>query len=494
MRVYQVSREFYPFANAGGLKEVVTGVAVSLSQTGNSSSVFIPCYGFVDKGRDDLINKESFKIIVKSRSVDITTYFTRYKGVDVYMFDFPSIADKNDVYTYSLDDEKNNSIHKRGHGFYDTDRINIIFQLAFLEYASRFLETPDVISLHDGHTGLIPGIIKSNDKFKDKFKHSNIFFTIHNAGFAYHQRFLVEDLCGYNIIDDHLIGQATFGRDVDPLCMAVLNSTSLTVSPFYAKEILDLEHEESSDRFGYFCNTNSVNITGIINGVNIGHFGKLGIKGLPDKYIKNGYRIEIEHFIKQPHILKVWGGLCFEDRPLFIFQNRITEQKGIDQLISSIKKIILSGSDSYFIIMGQGEARYEHMLIDLSIDSPSHVCYIQGYDEIIANKLFLASDFFVLTSLWEPCGLTDFEAQLAGSIPIVHKTGGLQKVINDETGFVYSSFSDLVSTMCKCEELFLKKDIVLDKIKLNAFKLIKEKYTWNKVVLNEYLPLFRGKA
>ena len=111
---------------------------------------------------------------------------------------------------------------------------------------------------------------------------------------------------------------------------------------------------------------------------------------------------------------------------------------------------------------------------------------------ILANKLFVSSDFFILTSLWEPCGLTDFEAQIAGSLPIVHKTGGLQKVINNVTGFVYDDFDKLCDILLKCEDLYYSSPINIEQIKKKAYMLIRDNYTWEKVVENRYIPLFKG--
>lgn len=491
MKVYQISREFYPYANAGGLKEVVTGLGTALAGNGHDSSVFIPCYGFIDKSSSGFKKMEIFYIDVKGLDIKIRTYFRNYFGVKVYLFDYQSVSDKNDIYTYTAADELQNCEHKKGCGFKDSNHINIVFQLAFLEYVTRFLESPDVLLLHDGHTGLIPAIINSRSLYSMKFRESKIFFTIHNAGLAYHQRTYAPDIRAYNIINEDTLCDACFSEELDPLCLAVLYSVALTVSPYYAKEILQLEHEDSSDGFGEFCNTHNVSITGITNGVDIGHYNNYGIIGLPDIKVKSIFRNELEKLIAVNPSLKLWGSISPKDSPLFIFQNRITEQKGIDKLIDAIRDSILNGSDSQFIVMGQGEHKYEKMLIQLASESQCSICYIQGYDEEVAKKLFLSSDFFILTSLWEPCGLTDFEAQLAGSIPIVHKTGGLQKVINKKTGFVYDTFQDLEDTIALCENLYRDNRDILNEMKIEAYNLISDSYTWDKVLLNKYIPLFK---
>ncbi len=490
VKVYQLSREFYPYANAGGLKEVVTGIAESLSNAGHDSSVFIPCYGFIDK--NNFIKKDSFFLIIKDQNILITIYYKLHNGVKLHLIDFPSVSDKKSVYTYTVEDERENPELKRGEGFYDSDDINIIFQLAFIKYITEFLETPDVINLHDGHTGLVPLIIKSNKSYRNRLNGCKIFFTIHNAGLVYHQRLFCKKIRDFRVIDKELLCHGCFNGEVDPICLAVLHSKAITVSPFYADEIVSLKHEESSGGFGLFCNDNGIKIEGITNGVNINHYSKLSFSSLPTIAEKQNVKTNVHKLLGNNDNFEIWGNPLFSvERPLFLFQNRITEQKGIDKFICSIRQVVETGTKSKFMIMGQGEAKYEDNLIKLAKEYPEFICYIQGYDEVVALNLFLSSDFFVLTSIWEPCGLTDFEAQLAGSIPIVHKIGGLKKVINDITGFVFEDFSELKTHVLNCEKLYFDDFERLEIIRKNAYENICNNYTWDMVLQKKYIPLFK---
>ncbi|MGL1894036.1 MAG: glycogen/starch synthase [Spirochaetaceae bacterium] len=492
MVVYQVSREFYPFANAGGLKEVVTGIGAALSKKSHDSSVFIPCYGFIDKNEFDKL--DSFNLLVKEKYICIDVYYGEYRGVKVYLFDFPDVSNKSNVYTYTLKDEQFNPQFKHGEGFIDTDEINIIFQLAFLYYVKDHLIAPDILSLHDAHTGLIPILIKSNKHLIDKFLHSKIFFTIHNAGYIYHQKINISKIKDYNIVNDEFLNTDGIGKYFDPLFSATYHSIPLTVSPYYADEIMNLQHENYTGDLGGFCNKHNIVVKGITNGVSLKHYSSLGINSLPLKKQIRIFRNSLKNKITEtPSVIK-WGSVDFEqNRPIFLFQNRITEQKGINKFIDSFKDYVSSGGEAIFVVMGEGESTYENMLIELSSIYNNQFCYLQGYDEELAFRLFLSSDFFILTSLWEPCGLTDFEAQLAGSIPIVHKTGGLQKVRHGETGFVFSEYNELKDQLLECEQLYYNNDELLQNIKKKAYKLIVEEYTWEKVVLSNYIPMFSDK-
>ncbi len=56
--------------------------------------------------------------------------------------------------------------------------------------------------------------------------------------------------------------------------------------------------------------------------------------------------------------------------------------------------------------------------------------------------MFAATDFFLMPSRFEPCGLTQMYAQRFGSLPIAYATGGLADTIADgETGFLYHDYS-----------------------------------------------------
>jgi starch synthase len=108
----------------------------------------------------------------------------------------------------------------------------------------------------------------------------------------------------------------------------------------------------------------------------------------------------------------------------------------------------------------------------------------------MANKVYAAGDFFVIPSRYEPCGLTDFIAQLFGNIPIVHHVGGLVKVVDGVTGIAYTGDSpqDLLEALERALTLY-QNDTLKRKMQLQAVKIIEQKYTWTKV-MRKYLELY----
>lgn len=489
MIIYQLAREYTPYACAGGMKEVVTGLAESYAKHGHSSSAFLPMYGFIDKC--SLKRIDSFKIELLNESVNIDVYFKVDNKVNIYFFDYSLLMDKNNVYTYTAEDEVKNIKHKRGMGFADNGKINFILQVAFLKYVADFLEIPDVVNLHDGHTGLIPFIVDSNIEYKNKFKKCRFFFTIHNAGSIYHQKIPVKEVLEYIAFNKADISKAIVGDYLDPLLLASLYSNVITVSPYYAKEITGLKHEKTSDGFGRFCRRNKIVIEGITNGISPEHYKLIGMDSQPSSEQKYKAKTTILNIIKNSSEYRVWGTLnSIDNKPLFLFQNRITEQKGILNLIKAFRCYREKGGIGNLIVMGTGEAYLEDELRTFVQEHKDGVVYIHGYDEKVAMNLFLASDFFLLPSLWEPCGLTDFEAILAGSIPVVNKTGGLQKIVHKKNGFVFNSIRSFYRTILKCDKLYTENDQEIKKMNTHGYDMIADNYTWDHVALKKYLPMF----
>ena len=102
------------------------------------------------------------------------------------------------------------------------------------------------------------------------------------------------------------------------------------------------------------------------------------------------------------------------------------------------------------------------------------------------------SDFIVLPSFFEPCGLEDFIASILGTIPLAHKTGGLQKIVHNKTGFLYSPNNENELAKNIFSLIDFKNNHHLDFIKMikTASKTVYEDYNWENVIKNYYLLLY----
>jgi starch synthase len=127
---------------------------------------------------------------------------------------------------------------------------------------------------------------------------------------------------------------------------------------------------------------------------------------------------------------------------------------------------VRSGGDRSFVVLGTGEKEKEAMLQWLAGQpgTGGRLVFLPRYDPALASLIYAASDFFLVPSTYEPCGLTDFIAQLMGSIPLVHHVGGLVKIRDGETGFSYQhqSRQALAAAVERTSRLFAEEPGLLD--------------------------------
>jgi starch synthase len=129
-------------------------------------------------------------------------------------------------------------------------------------------------------------------------------------------------------------------------------------------------------------------------------------------------------------------GLAMSRGPLFAVVSRLVHQKGVDLAISAAETILSQGGQ--IAVTGRGEARFEQALRALAERHPGSIGVKIGYDETDARRMYAGSDFLLMPSRFEPCGLSQMYAQKFGSLPIAHKTGGLADTIEDGiNGFLF---------------------------------------------------------
>ena len=186
-----------------------------------------------------------------------------------------------------------------------------------------------------------------------------------------------------------------------------------------------------------------------------------------------------------------------ENSPLYVFQARITAQKGVSVLINALDRVCSSIPFARFIILGQGESSLEAALAG-KVNSPGlygKACFINGYDEDLTKLLLAGSDFFIFPSLYEPCGITDLFAWMMGSIPIVHSVGGLIKVENGKNGYSYRNGSPdgtaLAHAIEESYQDYYSNTIKLIELRKTGFQTVLSAYAWSTIVPEKYLPFYR---
>jgi starch synthase len=284
---------------------------------------------------------------------------------------------------------------------------------------------------------------------------------------------------------------------VDPLLLSAHYARLTTVSEQYARELLAEAEDGASGGLGPALSSSGASLVGITNGIEPASFDPRteGSSGIPfpfdpsrgDWEGKALCRERLTASARLPELVT---------EPLFGFIGRLTPQKGIDVLCGALSILLDAGDCPPLVVLGQGSAEHEERLRGLASLPGSPVRLITAFDAALARLIYAASDFFLIPSAFEPCGLTDFQAQLMGSVPLVHAVGGLVKVRDGETGFSYTEQTPgaLAEAIRRCTRFFRGDPKALDVMRRRAFAEIWERHTWDRVAREGYLPLYREAA
>ena len=526
--LWMVSREYDGLAGAGGVKDVCRQLAETLvAEAGLRVTVVLPRYGFMDAGKlgfsplvltngrqPDICGDWSHQDCVlamdypdQERRETVSFLEQRRKGVRVILVESARFVEKMGVYTYTAREEARESWKKKGSGHYDYFAMNILLQKAALAVMIHLDERPDVIHCHDGHAATLAALMRELPGQRHYFSRSGVVVTIHNAGIGYHQE--IADIPFAHAVTGlpvSVIEDGMLGKQFDPFVAASGYAVMNTVSENYARELQETEEDARTGWLGHYLLARRVRLAGVTNGINPDDFNpeqapRLGLAAPfnPRTGDLAGKRLCKEDVLSACSGETRWqnveqiGSLQMEsDLPLFTFIGRMSAQKGVDVLSASLN-LLSQKARLQLLILGSGDPSLETAVTKLAAGQDTHcrVCYLKGYDPLLANRIYAAGDFFLIPSLYEPCGLTDYIAQLMGNLPIVHLVGGLVKVKDGKTGFGYTEHSAaaLASTMERAMSIFTHDRKRIRSMQQAAVDNIFLHHTWKQAMAG-YLDLY----
>ena len=476
MKILFASAEVAPFSKAGGLADVVGSLPKELEKNAEIA-IFTPLHGCIDKekyGIKELENSEMW-ITFGSQPHKFNLYMTKLPGTNINVFFV-----KNDWYFSCFKEVYPKYLDPR----YEHERY-ISFSLATMEYAKALNFRADVIHANDWHTAMIPLYLHSNYKFDEFWSHTKCVFEIHNLAY---QGVWFEDVLDFANMRKDIVynewGCEHYGM-VNWMKGAIQYSDRVvTVSPTYSREILGPEYGENMD---YTLRGVQYKLRGILNGIDYEVFNPE-----KDKYIKANYNV---HSLENKEINKKavceYFGLKYNpNRPLIAFISRLVDQKGID-LIRDMQ-YELQKLEADFVLIGSGNKDYENLFIWLS-NNTANIRTFVGYDSKMANQLYAGSDFFLMPSKFEPCGLSQLIAMHYASLPIVRATGGLEDTVtgyplDNSNGFKFWNYNgwDMLNAI-KCA-LY----VYTDKYVFNAMRksAMETDFSWKKSAI-QYLNMYK---
>jgi starch synthase len=506
--VWHVTREYAGIAEAGGVKDVVRGLAEALARTGASPTVVLPLYGFLPLELRGSPTAASFSLSLPDQdrgrrffAEEVNVRVAALAGVRMLLVEAERFASARDVYAHTEQDEQENRWRTRGTGHWDFHQKNLLLQRAALEAALALGEAPDVFHCHDGHTAFLPAILREDPRYSPGLSSCAALVTIHNAGMGYHQEVWDPEFA-YLLtgLSRQVLGKALLNGAADPLLLAGYYATLVTVSEQYARDLLSEQVAETSGGLGKALRERCIPLTGITNGIDPSPYDPRTSNGsVPFTFDPSTGDLAGKQRCRQELGERLGGRSALDSPgPLYAFVGRLTAQKGIDILVRAMPTLVRGDPSRRFVILGRGDQELESRLALLEEESSARgrFRFMPRYDPALAALIYGASDFFMIPSAFEPCGLTDFIAQLLGSIPVVHRVGGLHKVREGETGFSYDEHTPaaLAAAVDRTTRFFHEEPAMLERIRRLAFAEIFSLHTWDRVLADSYRPLYESLA
>jgi starch synthase len=414
MKIVQAASELFPYVKTGGLADAVGSLARTLADQGHEVSVFLPGYRAVLEHRDAVGAARRLRLKIEMGDVFLTgdvRVFSPGKNLTVYLICREEFFDRRGLYGNGERDFEDNH-----HRF-------IFFSKAVVETLRLLDSQADVVHCHDWQTALLPVLLRYAERRHGLTLALKTVFTIHNIAFqgifpmrSFYRTNLPDDLLGID-------GFEYYGQ-INMLKGGILFSDRVTtVSPRYAKEIQTAEFGCGLE--GVVA-TRAEDLVGLLNGIDTAVWNPATDALLPAKYSaahpsgKLACRTELlkQHSFDPRFKGAVFGMVC-----------RFAEQKGLDFVLAN--KNFFLAENCRLIVLGSGERRYEEALNDLAAAAPDRVSISMRLDEPMSHLIEAGSDFFLMPSLFEPCGLNQMYSQAYGTIPLVSRVGGLVDTVTD---------------------------------------------------------------
>jgi len=468
MRIYHLAAECYPIAKIGGLGDVVGALPKYQVKAGLQAAVVLPHYDrkFVHENKFDVVFRATNLFAGVRQDFEVWKESTDTLGFELYLIHIPGLLDRPEVYSYPDENEQ-----------------FIAYQLAFLDWINWSQQSPDIIHCHDHHAGLIPFVLKYSAIYT-RLANTPTVFTIHNG--QYHGAF------GYNKfkylpeVDMRYAGLLDWAGAINPLASAVrCCSAYTTVSPSYMDEL-----SWQSNGLEKLFQMERYRGVGIVNGIDSQVWDPAVDPMIPGKYsaksFKKGKGDNKKELCKRFNL--------DPELPLISFIGRLVNDKGAELLAEAINRSISENPGKVnFLVLGTGDKVIERSIENLVPYQPDHYRTFIGYNEELSHLIYAGSDFLLMPSRVEPCGLNQLYSLRYGTVPMVHRTGGLRDTVidfGDEGGygicFDQTSVNDICYSVGRAITLYADKKH-LDSLRTRMMEL---DFSWDRSA-QQYIELYQ---
>lgn len=404
MNVFHASFECYPVAKVGGLADVVGALPKYQNQLSNQASVVMPYFDnlYTSKAKKAVVHKGEIQIATDSHDYLIYQIKSKDVNFDLYTIYIAGLLNREKVY-----------------GYEDETLQYLAFQISFLDWMKSIDKKPDVIHCHDHHTSLIPFFLNYCYAYQS-LKDIPTVVTIHNAqyqgNFSFDKIRLLPD---FNLENAGILDW--YGA-INPMATGIKCAAKVTtVSPSYMEEL-----QQKANGLEGLLRTEKDKCLGILNGIDTSVWNPE-----TDKYLLKNYKVTSVVSGKKANKKELCErfGLNAE-LPLFGFIGRLVGEKAADLLPQAFEDA-LEAQNINILVLGSGHQEIEAGLEAIKSKFEGKYNTYIGYDESLSHQIYAGSDFLIMPSRVEPCGLNQMYALRYGTIPIVRRTGGLKDTVID---------------------------------------------------------------
>jgi starch synthase len=424
LKVLFVSSECAPFAKTGGLADVVGALPIALRRLGVDVRIVMPLYAGMPWDRLEALDGS---LVVPmywgAASARVRVGQLPRSEVPVYCLEYNRYFDRPFIYG------------PPSQGYSDNLERFTFLSRGALEICKALGFIPDVIHCNDWQSALVP-VYLNTFEWAQPLHGSASIYSIHNLAYQGVLESGALFITGlgrehYNASEFEHFGALNLTK------AALRHSTLLsTVSPTYAREI---------QTGAYGCGLDGVlaarsrDLRGILNGIDVEEWNPWTDPFIPARFDarRMGGKAKCKAALQKEAGLPVRPEV-----PIFGLVGRLTTQKGVDVLAHALDRILRW--DVQVILLGTGDPDAERFFAWADAHRGDRFRAWLKFDNGRAHRIEAGSDFFLMPSRFEPCGLNQMYSLRYGTLPIVRATGGLVDTVQNfdqanggGTGFMF---------------------------------------------------------
>ncbi len=409
-RILFASSEAYPLMKTGGLADVAGSLPPALKSMGCDVRLIMPAY------RDAVARaprpRPLVDIDLAGSGIRVSLLETVLPGTSIktWLVDYPPAFDR----------PGNPYLDPAGKPWLDNAERFALFARAVCAIASDDAPSawrPELVHCSDWQTGLVPALLALQQP------RPATVFTVHNLAY--------QGLFPYAKLTDLQLPHAWWSPDAlefhGQLSFIkgglVYADYLTTVSPTYAREIQTPAHGSGLDGL---LRHRRHRLVGILNGIDDRIWNPTTDANLIKTFNQRRFADKSENKLALQHQV---GLERAAQTPLLAFIGRAVEQKGIDVVINAVPQLLRMPLQ--LLLLTSGEPEYEQTLQRFAEQYPTRLAVHIGYDEGLAHRIYGGADMLLMPSRFEPCGLSQLYSMRYGTVPIVHRVGGLADTVID---------------------------------------------------------------